>query len=221
MFENEHFLAIDKRAGYLSVPSRMGKNDPRPCEILFWMESKKCQLWAVHRLDEEVSGVLLFAKSAAAHRLANEWFEKRQVEKKYEAFSLPVSNPSTLSQKQVWKSKLLRGKKRAYERDFGKESVTEAQFEKNIELEDQKCAVWTLSPRTGRSHQLRYEMAKHGYPILGDSLYGSTAKWDHSGVIALRAVKLDFTRCKDRESLGLPVEIVVSDLESWLRGGKP
>jgi len=185
------------------------------------MESKKCQLWAVHRLDEEVSGVLLFAKSAAAHRLANEWFEKRQVEKKYEAFSLPVSNPSTLSQKQVWKSKLLRGKKRAYERDFGKESVTEAQFEKNIELEDQKCAVWTLSPRTGRSHQLRYEMAKHGYPILGDSLYGSTAKWDHSGAIALRAVKLDFTRCKDRESLGLPVEIVVSDLESWLRGGKP
>lgn len=217
MFENEHFLIVDKRAGFLTVPSRMGKKDPRPCELLDWMEQKKIRLWAVHRLDQEVSGMLIFAKNAEAHRVANDWFEKRQIEKTYQALSCPVRNPAEHSRKFIWKSKLLRGKKRAYEREFGKDSVTEAQFERNTELNHRIWSLWNLVPRTGRSHQLRYEMAKHEYPILGDSLYGSNEKWDLSGAIALRSVKLDFSKCENRERFGVPIEVTGPNLEAWIR----
>ncbi|MFN8944036.1 MAG: hypothetical protein ACK5WZ_05360, partial [Pseudobdellovibrionaceae bacterium] len=41
---------------------------------------------------------------------------------------------------------------------------------------EQKVFAWLLSPRTGRSHQLRYEMYRHGCPILGDELYGYHSK---------------------------------------------
>lgn len=221
MFENEHFLAVDKRSGFLSVPSRMGQEDSRPCEITDWMTRKNMRLWAIHRLDEEVSGVLLFAKNPDAHRIANHWFEKRQIEKLYQALSIPYQPNLRPSTKEIWKSKLLRGKKRAYEREFGKEAITEAQWIKNLEWNGSNHSLWNLIPKTGRSHQLRFEMSKHGFPIVGDELYGSTQKLSNPNAIALRAVKLNFSQCEGRESVGLPAELVVSELETWLKSERP
>ena len=89
-------------------------------------------------------------------------------------------------EKVVWKSLLLRGKKRAYEADFGKPSLTEGYV-----FDETKSSIeWRLNPRTGRSHQLRYELFKHKCPILGDRLYGSEKEW-HDG-IALRALELEW-----------------------------
>jgi 23S rRNA-/tRNA-specific pseudouridylate synthase len=49
---------------------------------------------------------------------------------------------------------------------------------------------WTLQPKTGRNHQLRVQLALRGWPIAGDSLYGSAVVWPLPG-IALRAVRLE------------------------------
>jgi len=203
-------LAVEKRPGFLSVPSRLGEKEERPCEITDWSRKKQVRLWAIHRLDEEVSGVLLFAKTADAHRMANHWFEKRLVHKTYEALTENVENQFPTEQKIIWKSHLLRGKKRAYERDFGKEAITEAMW-----LGD---GFWKLSPLTGRSHQLRFELAKHGFPILGDELYGSKVAPLIPGAIALRAVELDFCECPEGKALGLPEKLQVSGILSWWKG---
>lgn len=215
IFNNEHFLAVDKRPGFLSVPSRIGELDSRPCEGIEWQEKLKTRLFPVHRLDEEVTGILLFAKSDTAHREASLWFEHRQVAKEYEALTETGEKTYEPGQKFTWKSKLLRGKKRAYEKEFGKPSVTEAEFKGPGFLPE--SLAWHLKPLTGRPHQLRFEMYKHHHPIVGDSLYGATSKFGTELGTALRAVRLDLSRCDARERYGLPEELKVDSLHEWFK----
>ncbi len=210
VFENAHFLIVDKPAGWLTVPGRTGDADPRPCLTTKLKENG--QLFNVHRLDAEVSGLVCFAKSAEAHRQANQWFEARDVRKTYEAIAeRPVTMEFPMQTAMTWKSKLLRGKKRAYEKPFGKDCVTEAIFVGNVEREGHVRGHFTLHPLTGRPHQLRFEMAKHGFPIWGDTLYGAQQVF-HESAIALRAVKLDFSKCPGHDLYGLPNQVDATPL---------
>ena len=107
---------------------------------------------------------------------------------------------------QNWQSKLLRGKRRAYESPIGRDAVTLAQFSGTVVERPNKILRWNLKPLTGRPHQLRYEMAKHGYPIIGDYMYGSN-QIKIPDLIALRAVKIDFRGLSDRITWQIPEEI--------------
>jgi tRNA pseudouridine32 synthase/23S rRNA pseudouridine746 synthase len=213
-FQNAHFVIVDKPPETLSVPSRFGQKDPRPVIGTILQSSLKVRIFPVHRLDEDVSGLLLFAFNAEAHRTANRWFEGHAVIKTYEALSkeipLDLSNPYRTPQ--TWTCKLMRGKKRAYEADFGKESLTRALL---VGQNHSGRSVWHLQPLTGRSHQLRYEMAKHGFPIDRDNLYGSDRPAESGQGIALRAFRLDFSRCDGRERFNLPAEIQIPTNIPW------
>lgn len=203
LFENSRFLAVEKPYGWLTVPARKGDADPRPC-----LSRRLGSSIPVHRLDVEVSGIVLFAKDAEAHREANCWFEGREIHKHYEAWTdgePPAENRFEMS------SKLLRGKKRAYQSEHGKFSVTRVHFAGSVEFRKISVLSWNLEPLTGRSHQLRAHMAAAGHPILGDALYGSKNEFVR-GAIALRAVKLDFSRCAGAGKLGLPDEIRAAGL---------
>ncbi len=160
------------------------------------------RLWPVHRLDAEVSGLLMFAKSAAAHRLLGAGFEHHQIHKTYLAWSTGRLPPDAkLGVAQRWQCRLLRGKKRAYLHAAGKDSVTMA----TPLLCESGQTLWRLCPLTGRPHQLRVELARRDCPIVGDSLYGSTATWGCG--IALRAIELDLTDLVGRAELELPLRL--------------
>ncbi|MBS1983477.1 MAG: RNA pseudouridine synthase, partial [Bdellovibrionales bacterium] len=103
-----------------------------------------------------------------------------------------------------WKSRIHRGKKRAFEAPHGKDALTRATWLRRTE----QGLLWRLEPLTGRSHQLRFELTKQGFPILGDQLYGAQTKFDGEG-IALRAVELDFSGLADARALGLPEQLLV------------
>jgi tRNA pseudouridine32 synthase / 23S rRNA pseudouridine746 synthase len=222
LFENSDFIVADKPAGWLSVPSRAGASDTRIC-LGIRIQEEKGRVWPVHRLDLEVSGLILFARNEEAHRLASLAFEQRRVSKSYEALSAlePVETYSsaheelmpwtTFESGVIWECKLTRGKKRAFQSPHGKESRTRAKCLGAISKE--ACLLWNLEPLTGRSHQLRYEMSRHGFPILGDELYGAKTSWASEG-IALRAVKLDFTRAPELGERGLPPTLQVNGLIS-------
>lgn len=215
LYKNEFFVAADKPAGWLAVPSRQGKADPRPVFGLKLQEELGQRLWPVHRLDEEVSGVMLFALTADAHRKANKWFEDRLVDKTYEAYSEGDAPVEDKRIPKVWRSTLLRGKKRAYESPRGKPAETEAIFVGQADFSGKSALHWHLLPRTGRPHQLRYELAHRGYPIVGDALYGSK-KTFAAGAIALRCVRLSFASCPDAKALGLEQDLRADSLEEWL-----
>jgi tRNA pseudouridine32 synthase / 23S rRNA pseudouridine746 synthase len=136
-------------------------------------------------LDAEVSGVILFATSAEFHRAANLAFEHKKIKKTYQAFT--SVGPFTKGQSVLWKSKLLRGKKRTFEAPYGKDSLTEGV----VIHKTSSHLEWHLNPVTGRAHQLRFELFKNNCPILGDKLYGSQLAWNQPG-IALRAIQIDF-----------------------------
>jgi 23S rRNA-/tRNA-specific pseudouridylate synthase len=201
LFENKDFVLCDKPSGALSTPSRI--KDERFCLGTELEKQLGLQIFPVHRLDFEVSGLVLYAKNADAHRAANSWFENRLVDKVYRALSttqnfdhIPpnISNsraPIDLSQQQEfeWKSMMLRGKKRTFESPQGKPSVTQAHFLGSL---DGGWFRWDLHPVTGRSHQLRFDM-----------LYGSRVELSKN-TIALRSYRIDFSRCLDAENFALP-----------------
>lgn len=221
LFQNENFILLDKAALVLTTPSREGAVDPRPCLGTTLQEQLGQQIFPVHRLDYEVSGIVLFAKNPKAHVAANAWFEHKQVFKTYLALSegpgfehIPaqVKNPRVLLNPAIgegflWKSRLLRGKKRSYEHASGKPSETKAVY-RGLWPET-KWHQWELHPLTGRPHQLRYELSAHGFPILGDVLYGAKESHLNPG-IALRAVKIDFSKVPEAASFGLPAAFEVS-----------
>ena len=202
VYENSHVVVVDKPAGWLSVPSRIGAKDERFCLGRVLEQQLELRLWPVHRLDAEVSGLLMFAKSAAAHRLLGAGFEHHQIHKTYLAWSTGrLPQDAKLGVAQRWQCRLLRGKKRAYLHAAGKESVTMA----TPLLCESGQTLWRLCPLTGRPHQLRVELARRDCPIVGDSLYGSTATWGCG--IALRAIELDLADLVGRAELELPLRL--------------
>lgn len=223
VLKNEHFVIVDKDPLVLSVPSRLGESEERGILGLELQKDLKTQIYPVHHLDFEVSGLIMYALTPEAQKAGNRWFEQKIVTKTYMAIT--AKNPQikdvesfSLNQELVWKCLLLRGKKRAYEGAHGKRSETLAKLVKK----EGEFLVWELNPVTGRSHQLRYEMFRHHFPIVGDTLYSSDQdpavvqkifpKLTAKG-IALRAFKIDFTQAPDHKQFQLPEFISV---ESFL-----
>ncbi|MEZ0392091.1 MAG: RluA family pseudouridine synthase [Pseudobdellovibrionaceae bacterium] len=191
LFQNEHFVAVDKPSGLLTTPARFGEKDPRPVLGLELQTKLEKQIFPVHRLDFEVSGLVLFALSASAHSEANRLFETKKVQKIYQALSENQnSNPSLEkleNQDFEWKARILRGKKRAFESPHGKPSLTRAR----LLGREGEFLKWELRPVTGRPHQLRFDLSRHGFPIVGDVLYGAQSQKE-TQKIELRSISLEF-----------------------------
>ncbi len=204
IFENENIIAVFKDAGVLSVPSRLGAEEKRPILGHILQEHLKKQIYPVHRLDEDVSGLIIFALNPTAHRALNKAFEAHQVEKTYEA----LTEGEAPAQKDfLWESKLVRGKKRSFEAPHGKTAITRASY---CGQRPDRLLQWKLYPKTGRSHQLRVHLAKAGFPIAGDELYASKTVFTEAG-IALRAVALNFEKAQDLlKGLEIPGKIKVN-----------
>ena len=198
----------------LSVPSRDGKNDARDCAGWLLEKQLGLRLWPVHRLDFEVSGLLLFAKDADAHRVANEAFEYGRIQKTYQALTTSHArapdprlhegydtlNVGAENETVLWSAPIVRGKRRSFVAAHGKESLTRARW-----THHEQGRLWFLEPLTGRSHQLRVHLALAGFPIIGDALYGSTESVGDG--IALHAWRLDFSAIPDVKRFGLPTSI--------------
>lgn len=163
LHEDEHMLILDKPAGLLSQPGM------RP-ELADCQESRArdyCStVTLVHRLDRDTSGILIFAKTPAAHRHLGLQFERRHLTKRYIAV--------------VWgnvaqDSGLINAPMRSDWPNRPMQKVCEtgkpAQTEWTVSVRDTKTTRLDLNPLTGRTHQLRVHLLSIGHPILGDVLY--------------------------------------------------
>jgi tRNA pseudouridine32 synthase / 23S rRNA pseudouridine746 synthase len=183
LYESAAIVIIDKPAGVPTIPDRFGSD----CVHAAVCRERGERLWVVHRLDREVTGVLVFARTAEAHRRLSMAFEHHDVHKTYEA----LSDGTYAAGEHRFENKLLRGKKRAYVSPHGKVAITVATC---LGPSDQGLR-WRLSPITGRNHQLRVHLAGVGCPIRGDVLYGATSTW--SVGVALRAVAIELPAVGD------------------------
>src|SRR4051812_18822553 len=82
LFESSAILAVNKPAGIASIPDRGDEHDDL---LTLLSKDRDERLFVVHRLDKGVTGVILFAKTPAAHRQLNEQFTARTIKKTYSA----------------------------------------------------------------------------------------------------------------------------------------
>ena len=79
LFEDEDMIVVNKPAGLLSIPDRFGKD----ASVKSMLQEKFGAIFTVHRLDQQTSGLIIFAKNAEAHKVLSELFEGRTIIKKY------------------------------------------------------------------------------------------------------------------------------------------
>lgn len=187
LFADRHFIAVNKPAR-VGVGSDDSGDETLLSVVRHWNsqrqeEGRKGYCVPIHFLDRPVSGVIVFALSSKAAARLNTQFRDRSIGKHYAALveGVPSEPNGTLEH---WLVK---------DRNNNETRVTHAKHPdaKLSRLSYQTLAVndgrafLLVKPETGRSHQIRVQLAAMGTPIWGDVKYGASQSWD--GRIALHA----------------------------------
>lgn len=187
---DDEIVLADKPSGLLSVPGRGPEKAFCAHSIL---SERHGPVLTVHRLDMDTSGLMVFARTKDAQRALSRQFEKRAVEKTYEALvEGNVAEDTGVIDKAIAKYSLDRPLRHLA--PDGQTAITRWQV---IDRAPQHSRL-LLHPETGRSHQLRLHLKSIGHPILGDVFYGDKTK--HSR-LCLHAKTLNFYRPHSDEKI--------------------
>ncbi len=186
LFENDDFVAVNKPAGFLSIPDREGK-DPSLKSVL---REKYGNIFTVHRLDRDTSGVIVFAKNEESHKYLSKGFEERSVEKIYEGIvqGTPAEQKGSvdfaLMEHPAKPGTMVVNKK-------GKAALTDYEV---LEATG-PYSLLQFRIHTGRTHQIRVHMQALGHPIACDEVYGDGRP------VFLSAIKRNFklSKAEDQE----------------------
>lgn len=164
IFENNDFVILNKPSGLLSIPDRFDESKENLYDLL---KNSMKEIFIVHRLDRETSGVICFAKHAESHKVLNDAFESRQIDKRY--LAICESSPSEdsgiidvpISHSQTHAGRMLIHPK-------GKEATTKYRVKEKW----RNFSLLECKPETGRTHQIRVHLQYLECPIICDSFYG-------------------------------------------------
>lgn len=160
--EDEHIVALNKPSGVLTIPDRQGN-----ISLKNYLQQVYGEIFTVHRLDKDTSGIVVFAKNEQAHKQLSQLFEGRDVEKYYLGFVLgKFAEPSGTIDAGIMEHPVTKGTMVVNKK--GKPSVTDYGV-----LETFRFFSWVqFRIHTGRTHQIRVHMKHAGHPIVCDELYG-------------------------------------------------
>jgi len=232
LYEDHDLLVLDKPAGLVVHPAAGHGEGTLVNALLF-----HCRDWSgiggvlrpgiVHRLDKDTSGLLVVAKTDVAHSGLASQFKKHQVRKTY--FALVYGDPKEeqgqidlpVGRHPVERKKMSTKSRR------GKTAVTSWKIAERFGV----AALLSVDIETGRTHQIRVHLAAMGYPVVGDSVYGSSKRL--SAIVdpavkvrlkgmnrqALHAVRLTFVHPGTGREMEFcaPLPVDIAELCAFLR----
>lgn len=178
LYEDEHFLVVNKPAEMASVPSHLYPDDTLANRVKGHLIAIHAPSYVTHivtRLDRETSGAVLFAKHHFAHSILDKQLKLGQLDKRYIAVAqgrVPVDHrmidlPIGRAGESFIKRQV---------RPDGRAATTELW----VRSRSQTATLLALKLHTGRTHQIRVHCQAIGHPLLGDWLYGQpTNPWIH------------------------------------------
>lgn len=215
IYQDKFMIAIHKPAGLLVHKSPIDKYEAR-----YAMKILRNQIgqwvYPVHRLDKPTSGILLFALHSDIASQLSEDFEKRNIDKTYQAIVRGYTTDSGTIDHALKEIAVFKHLQKAVELKKPQEATTYFETLEKYELPisdgrfpSSRYSLVSLKPTTGRKHQLRRHMKHISHPIIGDVKYG---KGSHnrlfqetfvSNRLLLAATKLSFTHPASNEIISL------------------
>lgn len=167
LFEDDHYVAINKPAGLLVHKTKLAKADHYAVQLL--RDQLKQHVYPIHRLDRPTCGVLLFAKSAELVEPIAAQFRENRVTKQYLTIARGYTADRGLIEHTLFDE----------EKKSQQEAVTEYEKLHQIELpisvgrySTSRYSLVLVTPKTGRRHQIRKHFAHIFHPIIGDTTHG-------------------------------------------------
>lgn len=206
---NESLLAIDKPAGLAAIPER---DLAQPSAQRLLEAARGERLFVVHRIDKEVSGLLLFARSAEVHRALSIAFERREVDKRYLGL---VWGEVVGEEGEVALPIHEFGSGRMGVDARGKPSLTHWSVLGRGQLDGRPVTLLRLEPHSGRRHQLRVHCYAIGHALVGDPRYGDKTLQGTQPRLMLHAHEARFSLGTTRHHLvAPPPEVFVAALRA-------
>jgi tRNA pseudouridine32 synthase / 23S rRNA pseudouridine746 synthase len=199
LHEDAAILVLDKPAGLLTVPGKLANR--QDC-LIARLQAARWDALTVHRLDCDTSGVIIFARTKQAQGFLGQEFEQRRAAKTYIArVQGVIAGDSGTIDLPIGSDWDYRPRQKVDHRN-GRPAVTDWQV---IERSETETRV-SLTPHTGRSHQLRVHMLSLGHPILGDQIYAPDTLRDHARLM-LHALTLSLHHPTTRDRVGFTAPV--------------
>ncbi len=192
LFEDKHLIVVDKAAGILTVPAHPGDKDTllEAVSYYFAHSGLRERAQCIHRLDRDVSGVLVLAKSRPVAEALQSQFEARKPEREYVAIVQGAVAAEGTFESHLATTRNLQ-QYSTHRPGEGQHAITHFRLQKRVHGASW-VRVWL---ETGRRNQIRVHFADAGHPILGDTRYGADIskhpKWRVKR-LALHAAVLGF-----------------------------
>ena len=178
-FEDAHLIVIEKPAGMVVHPAPGNLDGTLVNALINHCGASLSGIGGVrrpgivHRLDKNTSGLMVVAKTEAAHHALSRDFSLRRIDRAYAAFvwGLP-SPPAGEIAGNIGRSVTNRKKMAVVREDRGKPAITHYRVERSFRSQ---AALVECRLATGRTHQIRVHLTHRGHPLIGDPVYGTRA----------------------------------------------
>ncbi|MFS0655064.1 RluA family pseudouridine synthase [Bacillus sp. 179-C3.3 HS] len=187
LFEDEHLLIVQKPAGRPTHPNEKGQIGTLANLVAFHFQAngEEKRVRHIHRLDQDTSGTVIFAKHRLAHAILDQMLAKKWIKRTY----IAVAEGLFKKKKGTINAAIGRDKHHAVRRRLsptGQHAITHFQVTGVNKRLDMTAVELQLD--TGRTHQIRVHLSSIGHPLAGDSLYGGSGVMDRC---ALHAKKVE------------------------------
>nr|MBO2507690.1 RNA pseudouridine synthase [Bacillota bacterium] len=202
VYEDEDLLVINKPRGMVVHPAPGHETGTLVNALLAYSDDLSLVAGTsrpgiVHRLDKDTTGLMLVAKTDAAHRTLSAELKKRLIERRYLALVHGVPEvPHGMIDAPIGRHP--EDRIRMAVRPDGRSAWTEFWVRERF---GQAYSLVECKLYTGRTHQIRVHMAYIGHPVAGDPLYGPRQTLEGLGGQALHAYRLSFTHPRTRERM--------------------